>query len=150
MLRRQPAAFRVGVDAGKPRRNAVKQLNVLAQIAKHLTIDDELALRFLNHHIHIRENLIHLVLFHRGDAFVPKDIRLHAQIGNEAIFLHIPRGQRVVKIIHDRQNGVFFHRVSSLSWRVKVHIKSSSIIRIGKECVNWGTTGVLPQTPPRT
>ena len=30
MLRRQPAAFRVGVDAGKPRRNAVKQLNVLA------------------------------------------------------------------------------------------------------------------------
>ena len=139
VLRLQAPASRVFVHAREPVAHAVKELNILAQRPQHIAVDDQLALGLLEHHIHIGQNLIHLIALHGLQTLVPKYIRFHAQIRNEAVFLHISWGKRMVKVIHNRQNRCFFHAKRLLCAR-------SFIFLLYANCLN---VSILPLTERR-
>ena len=121
MLHRYASLFTVAVNAFKPLLHAGMILNILAASHQRFTGQLRTGLPGLFHHtVHIGENGIHHFIPGNISGMPPKFRRLHTDAGNKGILLHITGAQRLIKIVHNRNNG-FLH------WRISFHFDESLI-----------------------
>ena len=109
MLDGQPEPFAAGVHARKPAFDAGVKLHVPAERDEVLAPHRAPArVRALEHQVHVREDAVHLLGFGELFRLFPELGRLHADLRDEAVFLHVLGAQRLVEIVQQRRDGTFF------------------------------------------
>gem|GEM_PF-6345524 len=124
MLHENAPPFPVGIDPAEPSSNAVVQPDFTAVLFQPFLTQYFLPSGALKHFIHVRQILIHAVVFRQPVRFLPKAVHVIIY-GTDISVLHIFRGKRPVEIIADRQHrpafyfpACCFHDIHFLSVRI--------------------------------
>lgn len=103
MLHENAPPFPVGIDPAEPSSDAVVQPDFAAVLFQPFLVQYFLPPGALKHLIHVRQVLIHAVVFRQPVRFLPKAVHIIIH-GTDISVLHIFRGKRPVEIIADRQH----------------------------------------------
>ena len=108
MLHKDAPPFPVGINPAEPSFNAVVQPDLAAVLFQPFLVQYFLPSGTLKHFIHVRQVLIHAVVFRQPVRFRPKAVHVIVH-GTDISVLHIFRGKRPVEIIADRQHRSAFY-----------------------------------------
>ena len=124
MFHKDAPFFPIGINPAEPSFNAVVQPDFAAVLFQPFLVQYFLPSGALKHLIHVRQVLIHAVVFRQPVRFLPKAVHVIIH-GTDISVLHIFRGKRPVEIIADRQHrpalyfpARCFHDVHFLSVRI--------------------------------
>ena len=91
--------------AVEPRLHPGEKLHLLAQFGERLAGEFHRASGEFFHHVHVGEYAVHVRAQGKLAAQAPEGVRLHAQPGDEAVFLHVPGRERLVKVVDKGHDG---------------------------------------------
>ncbi len=116
MLRLQAQGGGVGVDPAKPGADPGEKAHAAPQLVEFLPGQQHFAPGLQHHGAHVGQDLIHLLTVHQPVAAGPEVCGAQPHAGDKGVFLHVPGGQGVVKVIEKgcdglgRHTGTAFHK----------------------------------------